>query len=183
MLSLIVPPFLCPFSPANDSIEQKNRAALRVFLHASRSPRQTFPFPSTTTLSHDIWVKAATHVWKTRRRGFFRWYSNTRVALVGQEDIEIIAGFLLRIGYGTIGAFFLQIWEAEYAGMCSLMCWKCNRCVCVCMQTKSPDELEVPMKHQLLQVIVRVLQYRMLLTGNDTETLRFEKLRGRCHRK
>uniref|UniRef100_A0A3B5MHC7 FYVE, RhoGEF and PH domain containing 5a n=1 Tax=Xiphophorus couchianus TaxID=32473 RepID=A0A3B5MHC7_9TELE len=31
-------------------------------------------------------------------------------------------------------------------------------------RTKSPEELEVPMKHQLLQVIVRVLQYRMLLT-------------------
>nr|XP_020488783.1 FYVE, RhoGEF and PH domain-containing protein 5-like isoform X1 [Labrus bergylta] len=31
-------------------------------------------------------------------------------------------------------------------------------------ETRSPDEAEVPLKHQLLQVIVRVLQYRMLLT-------------------
>ncbi|XP_035517446.1 FYVE, RhoGEF and PH domain-containing protein 5 isoform X2 [Morone saxatilis] len=31
-------------------------------------------------------------------------------------------------------------------------------------ETKSPEEAEVPLKHQLLQVIVRVLQYRMLLT-------------------
>lgn len=31
-------------------------------------------------------------------------------------------------------------------------------------ETKGPEEPEVPMKHQLLQVIVRVLQYRMLLT-------------------
>ncbi|MEQ2315736.1 hypothetical protein AMECASPLE_025500 [Ameca splendens] len=30
---------------------------------------------------------------------------------------------------------------------------------------KGPEEPEVPMKHQLLQIIVRVLQYRMLLTG------------------
>lgn len=34
------------------------------------------------------------------------------------------------------------------------------------MQKRSPEEAEVPLKHQLLQVIVRVLQYRMLLTGN-----------------
>lgn len=38
--------------------------------------------------------------------------------------------------------------------------------VCVSVQTRSPEEAEVPLKHQLLQVIVRVLQYRMLLTGN-----------------
>uniref|UniRef100_A0A3Q2VIP0 FYVE, RhoGEF and PH domain containing 5a n=1 Tax=Haplochromis burtoni TaxID=8153 RepID=A0A3Q2VIP0_HAPBU len=31
-------------------------------------------------------------------------------------------------------------------------------------RTRSPEEAEVPLKHQLLQVIVRVLQYRMLLT-------------------
>ncbi|XP_028261782.1 FYVE, RhoGEF and PH domain-containing protein 5 isoform X2 [Parambassis ranga] len=31
-------------------------------------------------------------------------------------------------------------------------------------ETKSPEEAEVPLKHKLLQVIVRVLQYRMLLT-------------------
>ncbi|XP_041638322.1 FYVE, RhoGEF and PH domain-containing protein 5-like isoform X2 [Cheilinus undulatus] len=31
-------------------------------------------------------------------------------------------------------------------------------------EIKSPEEAEVPLKHQLLQVIVRVLQYRMLLT-------------------
>ncbi|XP_069005305.1 FYVE, RhoGEF and PH domain-containing protein 5 isoform X1 [Embiotoca jacksoni] len=31
-------------------------------------------------------------------------------------------------------------------------------------ETKGPEEAEVPLKHQLLQVIVRVLQYRMLLT-------------------
>ncbi|XP_051804218.1 FYVE, RhoGEF and PH domain-containing protein 5 isoform X2 [Acanthochromis polyacanthus] len=31
-------------------------------------------------------------------------------------------------------------------------------------ETRSPEETEVPLKHQLLQVIVRVLQYRMLLT-------------------
>ncbi|XP_008283648.1 FYVE, RhoGEF and PH domain-containing protein 5 isoform X2 [Stegastes partitus] len=31
-------------------------------------------------------------------------------------------------------------------------------------ETRSPEEAEVPLKHQLLQVIVRVLQYRMLLT-------------------
>ncbi|XP_029287318.1 FYVE, RhoGEF and PH domain-containing protein 5 isoform X2 [Cottoperca gobio] len=31
-------------------------------------------------------------------------------------------------------------------------------------ETRSPEHAEVPLKHQLLQVIVRVLQYRMLLT-------------------
>ncbi|XP_018535602.1 FYVE, RhoGEF and PH domain-containing protein 5 isoform X1 [Lates calcarifer] len=31
-------------------------------------------------------------------------------------------------------------------------------------ETRGPEEVEVPLKHQLLQVIVRVLQYRMLLT-------------------
>ncbi|KAM7423115.1 hypothetical protein PAMA_010915 [Pampus argenteus] len=31
-------------------------------------------------------------------------------------------------------------------------------------ETRSPEDAEVPLKHQLLQVIVRVLQYRMLLT-------------------
>lgn len=31
-------------------------------------------------------------------------------------------------------------------------------------ETRRPEEAEVPLKHQLLQVIVRVLQYRMLLT-------------------
>ncbi|XP_044026819.1 FYVE, RhoGEF and PH domain-containing protein 5 isoform X2 [Siniperca chuatsi] len=31
-------------------------------------------------------------------------------------------------------------------------------------ETRSPEEDDVPLKHQLLQVIVRVLQYRMLLT-------------------
>uniref|UniRef100_UPI0037E8F05D FYVE, RhoGEF and PH domain-containing protein 5 isoform X2 n=1 Tax=Semicossyphus pulcher TaxID=241346 RepID=UPI0037E8F05D len=31
-------------------------------------------------------------------------------------------------------------------------------------ETRSPEEAAVPLKHQLLQVIVRVLQYRMLLT-------------------
>ncbi|XP_033483002.2 FYVE, RhoGEF and PH domain-containing protein 5 isoform X1 [Epinephelus lanceolatus] len=31
-------------------------------------------------------------------------------------------------------------------------------------EARSPEEAEVPLKHQLLQVIVRVLQYRMLLT-------------------
>ncbi|KAM6927727.1 FYVE, RhoGEF and PH domain-containing protein 5 [Xenentodon cancila] len=31
-------------------------------------------------------------------------------------------------------------------------------------EARGPDETEVPLKHQLLQVIVRVLQYRMLLT-------------------
>ncbi|KAM6946862.1 FYVE, RhoGEF and PH domain-containing protein 5 isoform 1-T1 [Lycodopsis pacificus] len=31
-------------------------------------------------------------------------------------------------------------------------------------EKRSPEEAEVPLKHQLLQVIVRVLQYRMLLT-------------------
>ncbi|XP_077386336.1 FYVE, RhoGEF and PH domain-containing protein 5 isoform X1 [Festucalex cinctus] len=31
-------------------------------------------------------------------------------------------------------------------------------------ERKSPEDAEVPLKHQLLQVIVRVLQYRMLLT-------------------
>ncbi|XP_071388472.1 FYVE, RhoGEF and PH domain-containing protein 5 [Centroberyx affinis] len=31
-------------------------------------------------------------------------------------------------------------------------------------ETRGPDGAEVPLKHQLLQVIVRVLQYRMLLT-------------------
>ncbi|XP_076607580.1 FYVE, RhoGEF and PH domain-containing protein 5 isoform X2 [Chaetodon auriga] len=31
-------------------------------------------------------------------------------------------------------------------------------------ETRSPEEAEIPLKHQLLQVIVRVLQYRMLLT-------------------
>lgn len=36
----------------------------------------------------------------------------------------------------------------------------------VCVQKRGPEEAEVPLKHQLLQVIVRVLQYRMLLTGN-----------------
>lgn len=46
-------------------------------------------------------------------------------------------------------------------------------CVCDCvfvfvfMQTQNClKETEVPLKHQLLQVVVRVLQYRMLLTGN-----------------
>lgn len=44
-------------------------------------------------------------------------------------------------------------------------------CDCVCvfvfMQTQNClKETEVPLKHQLLQVVVRVLQYRMLLTGN-----------------
>lgn len=37
---------------------------------------------------------------------------------------------------------------------------------CMCGQTRGPEEAEIPLKHQLLQVIVRVLQYRMLLTGN-----------------
>ncbi|XP_029990393.1 FYVE, RhoGEF and PH domain-containing protein 5 isoform X2 [Sphaeramia orbicularis] len=31
-------------------------------------------------------------------------------------------------------------------------------------ETRGPEETQVPLKHQLLQVIVRVLQYRMLLT-------------------
>lgn len=31
-------------------------------------------------------------------------------------------------------------------------------------EARSPEEAEVPLKHQLLQVIVRILQYRMLLT-------------------
>lgn len=31
-------------------------------------------------------------------------------------------------------------------------------------ETRGPEESEVPLKHQLLQIIVRVLQYRMLLT-------------------
>ncbi|XP_026203662.1 FYVE, RhoGEF and PH domain-containing protein 5 isoform X2 [Anabas testudineus] len=31
-------------------------------------------------------------------------------------------------------------------------------------ETRAPEEAEIPLKHQLLQVIVRVLQYRMLLT-------------------
>ncbi|XP_068171063.1 FYVE, RhoGEF and PH domain-containing protein 5 isoform X2 [Antennarius striatus] len=31
-------------------------------------------------------------------------------------------------------------------------------------ETRSPEEAEVPLKHQLLQVVVRILQYRMLLT-------------------
>ncbi|XP_019942700.2 FYVE, RhoGEF and PH domain-containing protein 5 isoform X1 [Paralichthys olivaceus] len=31
-------------------------------------------------------------------------------------------------------------------------------------ETRAPKETEVPLKHQLLQVVVRVLQYRMLLT-------------------
>ncbi|KAF7664512.1 hypothetical protein LDENG_00173400 [Lucifuga dentata] len=31
-------------------------------------------------------------------------------------------------------------------------------------ETRGPDDAEVPLKHQLLQVIVRVLQYRMLFT-------------------
>ncbi|XP_038552160.1 FYVE, RhoGEF and PH domain-containing protein 5 isoform X1 [Micropterus salmoides] len=31
-------------------------------------------------------------------------------------------------------------------------------------ETRSPEEAEVPLKHQLLQIIVRILQYRMLLT-------------------
>lgn len=39
--------------------------------------------------------------------------------------------------------------------------------VFVCVQTRGPEEAEIPLKHQLLQIIVRVLQYRMLLTGNS----------------
>lgn len=39
--------------------------------------------------------------------------------------------------------------------------------VFLCVQKKGPEEAEVPLKHQLLQIIVRVLQYRMLLTGNS----------------
>lgn len=42
-------------------------------------------------------------------------------------------------------------------------------CVCVCVQAQGPDGA-APLKHQLLQVIVRVLQYRMLLTGTHLNT-------------
>ncbi|CAB1314813.1 unnamed protein product [Coregonus sp. 'balchen'] len=36
--------------------------------------------------------------------------------------------------------------------------------MCLCVQKQGPDGVQVQLKHQLLQVIVRVLQYRMLLT-------------------
>lgn len=40
-----------------------------------------------------------------------------------------------------------------------------NLAMCLCVQKQGPDGAQVQLKHQLLQVIVRVLQYRMLLTG------------------
>lgn len=46
----------------------------------------------------------------------------------------------------------------------SMLC--CNFLL-MCVQARSPEEAEIPLKHQLLQMIVRVLQYRMLLTGNS----------------
>uniref|UniRef100_A0A4W5NK53 DH domain-containing protein n=1 Tax=Hucho hucho TaxID=62062 RepID=A0A4W5NK53_9TELE len=39
-----------------------------------------------------------------------------------------------------------------------------NLTMCLCVQKQGPDGAQVQLKHQLLQVIVRVLQYRMLLT-------------------
>lgn len=47
----------------------------------------------------------------------------------------------------------------------------CKGCVCACvcvLQQQNSEGVQIPVKHQLLQVIVRVLQYRMLLTGNLT---------------
>lgn len=38
------------------------------------------------------------------------------------------------------------------------------------VQKKDPED--VPLNHQLLQVVVRVLQYRMLLTGKNTSSLK-----------
>lgn len=43
----------------------------------------------------------------------------------------------------------------------------CCNFMFACVQTRGPEEGEIPLKHQLLQIIVRVLQYRMLLTGNS----------------
>ena len=40
-----------------------------------------------------------------------------------------------------------------------------NLTMCLCVQKQGPDGPQFPLRHQLLQVIVRVLQYRMLLTG------------------
>lgn len=37
--------------------------------------------------------------------------------------------------------------------------------MCV-LQQQNSEGVQIPVKHQLLQIIVRVLQYRMLLTGN-----------------
>ncbi|XP_008407804.1 FYVE, RhoGEF and PH domain-containing protein 5 isoform X1 [Poecilia reticulata] len=58
---------------------------------------------------------------------------------------------------------------SEYDRSMSLLEQSCRSCPAFSsivrkFETKSPEEPEVPMKHQLLQVIVRVLQYRMLLT-------------------
>ncbi|XP_027858699.1 FYVE, RhoGEF and PH domain-containing protein 5 isoform X1 [Xiphophorus couchianus] len=58
---------------------------------------------------------------------------------------------------------------SEFDRSMSLLEQSCRSCPAFAsivrkFETKSPEELEVPMKHQLLQVIVRVLQYRMLLT-------------------
>lgn len=44
---------------------------------------------------------------------------------------------------------------------------QCCNFMFLCVQTRGPEDAEIPLKHQLLQIIVRVLQYRMLLTGNS----------------
>lgn len=52
----------------------------------------------------------------------------------------------------------------------------CNEINHARVQKRSPDDAEVPLKHQLLQIIVRVLQYRMLLTGNTSALISSKSL-------
>ncbi len=50
---------------------------------------------------------------------------------------------------------------------CIVYCFICQ-CSYACVfvfQTQNAEGVHVPLKHQLLRVIVRVLQYRMILTG------------------
>ncbi|XP_047439075.1 FYVE, RhoGEF and PH domain-containing protein 5 isoform X2 [Mugil cephalus] len=82
------------------------------------------------------------------------------------EESQMVADVILsrREDFGVFDTYI-----SEYDRSMSLLEESCRTnpafaSVVKKFETRSPEEAEVPLKHQLLQVIVRVLQYRMLLT-------------------
>uniref|UniRef100_A0A3B4XYI8 FYVE, RhoGEF and PH domain containing 5a n=1 Tax=Seriola lalandi dorsalis TaxID=1841481 RepID=A0A3B4XYI8_SERLL len=85
---------------------------------------------------------------------------------ISQEESQRVVDVILsrREDFGVFDTYI-----SEYDRSMSLLEESCRNnptfaSIVKKFETRGPEEAEVPLKHQLLQVIVRVLQYRMLLT-------------------
>lgn len=107
-------------------------------------------------------VSACSHDGRKGHRLSLEWFFFSLVALFAISDLDVIDW---RSWQDVCGG------ETETETVllyCAAFTWvTCVSDVWMCVfQQQNSEGVQIPVKHQLLQIIVRVLQYRMLLTGN-----------------